>query len=99
MTIEMLSPEDSSEDLCENKAENEGERYSRVSSIIERPYLLVSGISGDMRDFGDTRCNSKVSGLKKTKNWFSFANILLGTFEIVPFALNTTICTIKKIIE
>ena len=37
--------------------------------------------------------------IKKTKNWFSFANILLVALEIVPFALNTTICTIKKIIE
>ena len=34
--------------------------------------------------------------IKKTKNWFSFANILLVAFE---YALNTTICTIKKIIE
>ena len=43
---------------------------------------------------------AKVAGLyKKTKNWFSFANILLVAFEVVPFALNTTICTIKKIIE
>ena len=33
------------------------------------------------------------------KNWFSFANILVVAFEIVPFALNTRICTIKKIIE
>ena len=33
--------------------------------------------------------------IKKTKNWFSFANLLVA-FEIVPFALNTTI---KKIIE
>ena len=37
--------------------------------------------------------------IKKTKNWFSFANILLVALEIVPFALNTTICTIKKIVE
>ena len=37
--------------------------------------------------------------IKKTKNWCSFANILLVAFEIVPFALNTTICTISKIID
>ena len=37
--------------------------------------------------------------IKKTKNLFSFANILLVSFEIVPFTLNTTICTIKNIIE
>ena len=36
---------------------------------------------------------------KKTKNFFSFANILLVAFEKFPFALNPTICTIKKIIE
>ena len=41
----------------------------------------------------------KVQDFIKKKNFFSFANILLVAFEIVPFALNTTICTIKKIIE
>ena len=39
------------------------------------------------------------SFIKKNKNWFSFANILLVAFEIIPFALNTMICMIKKIIE
>ena len=30
---------------------------------------------------------------------FRSSRTLLVAFEIVPFALNTTICTIKKIIE
>ena len=35
----------------------------------------------------------------KKKNWFSLVNILLVACEMVPIALNTTIYTIKKIIE
>ena len=48
-----------------------------------------------------TRWNSKASELykKKQKIGFLLQIFYWSPFEIVPFALNTMICTIKKIIE
>ena len=62
-----------------------------LNKNVTSSQLLAGEIQGGIQKFQDF--------IKKTKNWFSFANILLVAFEIVPFALNTTICTIKKIIE
>ena len=39
------------------------------------------------------------AAIQKLQHFIKKTNILLVAFEIVPFALNTTICTIKKIIE
>ena len=52
----------------------------RLHDIIALLYFQLQGVIQKFQDF-----------IKKTKNWFSFANILLVTFKIVPFALNATI--------
>ena len=74
------------------------QKSSKPPPIFVQNVKYIGNLTNALNSISN--CKYKESGLyKKNKKLVFFANILLVAFEIIPFALNTTICTIKKIIQ